>query len=67
MLTPFWIRRLIHQSCGNVVGSLSIFVVASLSTSLIVWRMCEHEVWIDPIQLEIGTFNAIFICVPEIK
>jgi hypothetical protein len=29
--------------------------------------MCEHEVWIDPIQLELGTINTIFICVPEIK
>ena len=29
--------------------------------------MCEHEVWIDPIQLEIGAINAIFICVLEIK
>ena len=29
--------------------------------------MCEHEVWIDPIQLETGAINAIFICVPEIK
>ena len=29
--------------------------------------MCEHEVWIDTIQLELGTINAIFICVPEIK
>jgi hypothetical protein len=28
---------------------------------------CEHEVWIDTIQLELGTTNAIFICVPEIK
>ena len=76
MLTPFWIRRLyirvvdqetFHQSCGNVVGSLSTFVVESLSSSLIVRRMCEHEVWIDPIQLELRTINTIFICVPEIK
>ena len=29
--------------------------------------MCEHEVWIDLFQLEIGAINAIFICVPEIK
>ena len=29
--------------------------------------MCEHEVWIDTIQLELGTINAIFICVPEIN
>ena len=29
--------------------------------------MCEHDVWIEPIQLEIGTINAIFICVSEIK
>jgi hypothetical protein len=29
--------------------------------------MCEHELWIDTIQLELGTINAIFICVPEIK
>lgn len=29
--------------------------------------MCEHEVWIDRIQLELGTINTIFICVPEIK
>jgi hypothetical protein len=76
MLTPFSIRRLhirvadqetFHQSCGNVVGSLSTFVVVSLSSSLIVRRMCEHEVWIDPIQLEIGAINAIFIYVLEIK
>ena len=29
--------------------------------------MCEHEVWIDTIQLELGTTNVIFICIPEIK
>ena len=29
--------------------------------------MCEHEVWIDPIQLETAAINAIFICVPEMK
>jgi hypothetical protein len=34
---------------------------------MIASRMCEHEVWIDTIQLELGTINAIFICVPEIK
>jgi ribosomal protein L40E len=72
MLTPFWIRRLyirvedqetFHQSCGNVVGSLSTLVVVSLSSYMIiikVCRKCEHEVWIDPIQPELGTTNAIF-------
>ena len=79
MLTPFWIRRLyirvedqetFHQSCGNVVGSLSTLVVVSLSSYMIiieVCKKCKHEVWIDPIQPELGTTNAIFICVPEIK
>ena len=45
MLTPFWIRRhyirvadqeTYHQSCGNVVGSLSTFVVVSLSSFMII-------------------------------
>ena len=52
------IMETLHQSCGSIVVSLSSCI---WSSEWMCWH-CEHEEWIDLIQLELDNSIAIYIC-----